>query len=430
MTLSSLAPRRGELLWDIGAGSGSVAIEWMLADPSSCAPSRSSSAPSARRASGATPPRFGVPGLDVVRRRARRQRSQSLPPPDAIFIGGGAERCRRARGGHRTRCAPGGRLVVNAVTLETEALLDRAARELGGELIAHRHCARRAGRQQDRLAAGDAGDAMAVGQAMIVAGIGCRRGAAAPAIEDGDRARARARATRTPSALDCHRDAASKARRSRDCSRGDEARRAARSCRPGRELEAASATHGNALRARVVALTGVPSLAEAAALAAGRPRGTPARAAPRDRRRDLRARRFGGAPMTVHFIGAGPGAADLITVRGRDLSRAARSASMPARSSRAICSLIARPARASSTPRRCRSTRSKPNSSPRTPPATTWRGCIPAISRSTARWPSSCAGSSGAASPIRSRPACPLSPPRPRRSAASSPCRKSRRASC
>ena len=65
ITLSSLAPRRGELLWDIGAGAGSVAIEWMLADPSLRAiaiEARADRAARIRRNAAA----FGVPGLEVV----------------------------------------------------------------------------------------------------------------------------------------------------------------------------------------------------------------------------------------------------------------------------------------------------------------------------------------------------------------------------
>ena len=65
VTLSSLAPRRGELLWDIGAGSGSVAIEWMLADPTMRAiaiEQRADRAARVRRNAAA----FGVPGFEVV----------------------------------------------------------------------------------------------------------------------------------------------------------------------------------------------------------------------------------------------------------------------------------------------------------------------------------------------------------------------------
>ena len=88
VTLSSLAPRRGELLWDIGAGSGSVAIEWMLADPSHARhrhrAARDRAARIRRNAAA-----FGVPGLEIVEGAAPAALA-GLPPPDAVFIGGGA----------------------------------------------------------------------------------------------------------------------------------------------------------------------------------------------------------------------------------------------------------------------------------------------------------------------------------------------------
>jgi precorrin-6B C5,15-methyltransferase / cobalt-precorrin-6B C5,C15-methyltransferase len=132
ITLSSLAPRRGELLWDIGAGAGSVAIEWMLADTSMRAiaiEQRADRAARIRRNAAA----FGVPGLEIVEDTAPGALA-GLVPPDAIFVGGGASEpavLETAIASLRS----GGRLVVNAVTLATEAfLIDRHA-ALGGELI-------------------------------------------------------------------------------------------------------------------------------------------------------------------------------------------------------------------------------------------------------------------------------------------------------
>jgi precorrin-6Y C5,15-methyltransferase (decarboxylating) len=132
VTLSSLAPRRNELLWDIGAGSGSVAIEWMLADASLRAfaierhPER---AARVRRNAAA----FGVPGLEVVEGQAPHCLA-GLPAPDAVFIGGGA-----ATTGMLdaviVALRSGGRLVVNAVTLETEAVLLARYASQGGELV-------------------------------------------------------------------------------------------------------------------------------------------------------------------------------------------------------------------------------------------------------------------------------------------------------
>jgi precorrin-6B C5,15-methyltransferase / cobalt-precorrin-6B C5,C15-methyltransferase len=131
VTLSQLAPRRGECLWDVGSGSGSVAIEWMLADPGNRAVAiEARHDRAARIARNALA--FGVPSLSVVAGEAP-QALADLPAPDAIFIGGGAgapEMIERAI----DALASGGRLVVNAVTLETQAaLVDWRARH-GGEL--------------------------------------------------------------------------------------------------------------------------------------------------------------------------------------------------------------------------------------------------------------------------------------------------------
>jgi precorrin-6B C5,15-methyltransferase / cobalt-precorrin-6B C5,C15-methyltransferase len=131
MTLSQLAPGRGELLWDVGSGSGSVAIEWMLADPMNRAvaiEARHDRAPRIARNALA----FGVPQLSVVAGEAP-QVLADLPTPDAIFIGGGAsapEMIERAI----DALASGGRLVVNAVTLETQAACVEWRRRHGGEL--------------------------------------------------------------------------------------------------------------------------------------------------------------------------------------------------------------------------------------------------------------------------------------------------------
>jgi precorrin-6Y C5,15-methyltransferase (decarboxylating) len=131
VTLSALAPRRGELLWDIGAGSGSIGIEWMLAHRSMRAiaieadPTRA--ARIHRNAS-----HCGVPGLVVVEGSAP-QALAGLETPDAIFIGGGGSDA----GVLETSIdalPTGGRLVANAVTLEMEALLLARHVALGGDL--------------------------------------------------------------------------------------------------------------------------------------------------------------------------------------------------------------------------------------------------------------------------------------------------------
>jgi precorrin-6Y C5,15-methyltransferase (decarboxylating) len=130
VTLSSLAPLRNELLWDIGAGAGSVAIEWMLADPSLRAIAIEQRPDRAARI-GRNAAAFGVPTLEVIEGRAPDALA-GLSQPHAVFIGGGASfSLDAAIAGLRSR----GRLVVNAVTLQTEALLIARHAALGGELV-------------------------------------------------------------------------------------------------------------------------------------------------------------------------------------------------------------------------------------------------------------------------------------------------------
>ncbi len=132
VTLSSLTPRRGELLWDIGAGAGSVAIEWMLADPAmrAIAIERHADRAARIRRNAAA---FGVPGLEIVEGSAPAAVT-GLETPDAIFVGGGASDAGVLDAAiDALRLA--GRLVVNAVTLETEALLLARHAARGGELI-------------------------------------------------------------------------------------------------------------------------------------------------------------------------------------------------------------------------------------------------------------------------------------------------------
>lgn len=129
--LARLMPVPGQLLWDVGAGAGSVGIEWMRAHPTCRAIAIEASTERASRI-GRNAARLGVPGLSVVQGRAPEALAE-LPRPDAIFIGGGA-----TRPGVLDTClaalSPGSRLVVHGVTLETEHLLGETYRRLGGEL--------------------------------------------------------------------------------------------------------------------------------------------------------------------------------------------------------------------------------------------------------------------------------------------------------
>jgi precorrin-6Y C5,15-methyltransferase (decarboxylating) len=132
LTLAALAPCRGEHLWDVGAGSGSIAIEWLLADPSLTAVAieqRTDRAARIRRNATA----FGVPDLQVVGASAPAAFDR-LSLPDAIFIGGGAT-TPGVMAAARAALRPRGRLVVNAISLQTEALLLNEHAQLGGQLL-------------------------------------------------------------------------------------------------------------------------------------------------------------------------------------------------------------------------------------------------------------------------------------------------------
>ncbi len=131
LTLASLAPKRGEHLWDLGCGSGSIAIEWMLADPSLRATGIERNPERAARAA-RNALAFGVPGLRIETGGIATS-LKKLAPPQAVFMGGGA---REPGLIDRVWSAlpQGGRLVVNAVTLETEALVLAEYGRKGGSL--------------------------------------------------------------------------------------------------------------------------------------------------------------------------------------------------------------------------------------------------------------------------------------------------------
>jgi precorrin-6Y C5,15-methyltransferase (decarboxylating) len=131
ITLSSLQPRQGELLWDVGGGAGSVAIEWMLRHPANraIAIERDPARGARIRHNAAS---RGVPGLTVVD-GAAPDALAGLPPPDAVFLGGGAHLPGVIEAGW-SALTPGGRMVANAVTVETEMVLLAAQARLGGTL--------------------------------------------------------------------------------------------------------------------------------------------------------------------------------------------------------------------------------------------------------------------------------------------------------
>jgi len=132
VTLSSLAPRAGECLWDIGAGAGSVAIEWMLSDPTNRAVAIERDAERASRIA-RNALALGVPSLRVVLGAAPAELPQD-GAPDAIFIGGGVSVPGMIDAAWAALRA-GGRLVANAVTHEGEMALGLAQGRLGGDLL-------------------------------------------------------------------------------------------------------------------------------------------------------------------------------------------------------------------------------------------------------------------------------------------------------
>jgi len=132
VTLSALAPRQGELLWDVGLGAGSIAIEWLLRHPSLKAigfeerPERAERA--ARNAAA-----LGASDLRIVEGRAP-QSFEGAISPDAAFIGGGLTDP-GVFDAVWVALKPGGRLVANAVSLDSEGRLIEAFQRHGGELV-------------------------------------------------------------------------------------------------------------------------------------------------------------------------------------------------------------------------------------------------------------------------------------------------------
>lgn len=134
VTLAALAPRSGELLWDVGAGSGSIAVQWCR-DGRGCRAVAFEGNPERRGRVEANARAFGA---DVEVRGEAPRDFVGAPQPDAVFIGGGlsvtglVQAC-------LDRLSPGGRLVANAVTAESEATLVDWHSRLGGELRRFQH---------------------------------------------------------------------------------------------------------------------------------------------------------------------------------------------------------------------------------------------------------------------------------------------------
>jgi precorrin-6B C5,15-methyltransferase / cobalt-precorrin-6B C5,C15-methyltransferase len=134
VTLAALGPRPGELLWDVGAGSGSIAIEWCRSGPGCRAVAFERDEQRRNRIKG----NAVAFGASVEVQIDAPEAFDCVPPPDAIFVGGGVtqpgllEAC-------FDRLPEDGRLVANAVTVESEALLAQWYSLRGGELRRFEH---------------------------------------------------------------------------------------------------------------------------------------------------------------------------------------------------------------------------------------------------------------------------------------------------
>lgn len=133
ITLARLAPIPGALLWDVGAGCGSIGIEWMRAARETRAVAFEQSAPR-RDMIAENARRLGTPTLEIVPGEAPQSLAARTDRPDALFLGGDVgnaalfDACWQA-------LRPGGRLVANAVTLDGEAALIARQQHHGGELL-------------------------------------------------------------------------------------------------------------------------------------------------------------------------------------------------------------------------------------------------------------------------------------------------------
>lgn len=130
LTLSALAPKPGEMLWDIGAGSGSISVEWCLSGGRAiCVEARADRAKNIR----ANAEAFGLSHRMTVIEGQALNKLVELPMPDAVFVGGGGDRALYSQ--LWPILSDGTRLVANGVTLETEAVLAECHATHGGSLM-------------------------------------------------------------------------------------------------------------------------------------------------------------------------------------------------------------------------------------------------------------------------------------------------------
>ncbi|MDO4412889.1 precorrin-6Y C5,15-methyltransferase (decarboxylating) subunit CbiT [Cutibacterium sp.] len=133
VALAALRPMPGQLLWDLGTGAGSIAVEWCRTDPTCRAIGVERKAERAANAR-TNAAELTLPGqFEIIDADLAEGLPEGLPDPDAIFIGGGATEILV------NQCRPhlpiGGRLVVHGVTMEAETLVETLHRELGGDLM-------------------------------------------------------------------------------------------------------------------------------------------------------------------------------------------------------------------------------------------------------------------------------------------------------
>ena len=130
LTLSALAPRSGEVLWDIGAGSGSVSVEWCLSGGRAiCVESRSDRIPNIH----SNAEKFGVSHRMSILHAGAKEVLSELEKPDAVFVGGGGDA--EMQSVLWDILPDGTRLVANGVTVETEAVLAACHARHGGTLM-------------------------------------------------------------------------------------------------------------------------------------------------------------------------------------------------------------------------------------------------------------------------------------------------------